>query len=29
LQELLKKVSEPIRGTQYFLALGSDEAATA
>jgi antirestriction protein len=29
LQELLKKVSEPIRGTQYFLALGSDEAASA
>ncbi len=29
LQELLKKVSEPIRGTQYFLALGSDDAASA
>ena len=29
LQELLKKVSEPIRGTQYFLPLGSDEAASA
>jgi len=29
LQELLKKVSEPIRGTQYFLPLGSDDAATA
>jgi len=29
LQELLKKVSEPIRGTQYFLPLGSDEAANA
>ncbi len=28
LQELLKKVSEPIRGTQYFLPLGSDEAAS-
>ncbi len=29
LQELLKKVSEPIRGTQYFLPLGSDDAASA
>jgi deoxyadenosine/deoxycytidine kinase len=29
LQELLKKVSEPIRGTQYFLPLGSEEAASA
>src|SRR5271165_7032775 len=29
LQELLKKVSEPIRGTQYFLPLGSTEAASA
>ena len=24
LQELLKKVSEPIRGTQYFLPLGGE-----
>jgi deoxyadenosine/deoxycytidine kinase len=29
LQELLKKVSEPVRGTQYFLPLGSEEAASA
>jgi deoxyadenosine/deoxycytidine kinase len=29
LQELLRKVSEPIKGTQYFLALGSQEAASA
>ena len=29
LQELLRKVSEPIKGTQYFLPLGSQEAATA
>jgi deoxyadenosine/deoxycytidine kinase len=29
LQELLRKVSEPIRGTQYFLPLGSEEAASA
>jgi deoxyadenosine/deoxycytidine kinase len=29
LQELLKKVSEPIKGTQYFLPLGSEEAASA
>ena len=27
LQELLRKVTEPIKGTQYFLALGSEEAA--
>ena len=27
LQELLRKVSAPIKGTQYFLALGSEEAA--
>ena len=26
LQELLRKVSEPIRGTQYFLPLGGQEA---
>lgn len=26
LQELLRKVSEPVRGTQYFLPLGSDAA---
>ena len=26
LQELLRRVSEPIRGTQYFLPLGSDGA---
>jgi deoxyadenosine/deoxycytidine kinase len=29
LQELLKKVSAPIKGTQYFLALGNQDAATA
>jgi deoxyguanosine kinase len=29
LQELLRKVSEPIKGTQYFLPLGSQEAANA
>ena len=29
LQELLRKVSEPIRGTQYFLPLGSEEARSA
>lgn len=29
LQELLRKVSEPIHGTQYFLPLGSEEAASA
>src|ERR1035438_1731885 len=29
LQELLKKVSAPIKGTQYFLPLGSTEAASA
>jgi deoxyadenosine/deoxycytidine kinase len=29
LQELLRKVSEPIKGTQYFLALGNQEAASA
>jgi len=29
LQELLRKVSEPIKGTQYFLPLGSEEAASA
>jgi deoxyguanosine kinase len=29
LAELLKKVSEPIRGTQYFLPLGSQEAQSA
>ena len=28
LQQLLKKVSEPVRGTQYFLPLGG-QAATA
>ena len=27
LQALLRRVSEPIRGTQYFLPLGSDEQA--
>ena len=27
LQELLRKVSEPIKGTQYFLPLGGQEAA--
>lgn len=29
LQQLLRKVSEPIKGTQYFLPLGSQEAASA
>jgi deoxyadenosine/deoxycytidine kinase len=29
LQELLRKVSAPIKGTQYFLPLGSEEAARA
>ena len=29
LQELLRKVTEPIKGTQYFLPLGGHEAATA
>jgi len=29
LQELLKKVSAPIKGTQYFLPLGSENAASA
>jgi deoxyguanosine kinase len=29
LQELLRRVSEPIRGTQYFLPLGSGDAASA
>jgi deoxyguanosine kinase len=29
LQELLRRVSEPIRGTQYFLPLGSEGAASA
>jgi deoxyadenosine/deoxycytidine kinase len=29
LQELLRKVSEPIKGTQYFLPLGSAEGASA
>src|SRR5689334_18168383 len=29
LQQLLRKVTEPIRGTQYFLPLGSQEAANA
>ncbi|MGH9522360.1 MAG: deoxynucleoside kinase [Terriglobales bacterium] len=29
LQELLKKVSEPVRGTQYFLPLGGGQAASA
>lgn len=29
LQELLRKVSAPIKGTQYFLPLGNQEAATA
>jgi deoxyguanosine kinase len=28
LQELLRKVSEPVRGTQYFLPLGSGSPAT-
>jgi hypothetical protein len=26
LQQLLRKVSEPVRGTQYFLPLGSEAA---
>ena len=29
LQQLLKKVSEPIKGTQYFLPLGNEDAANA
>jgi len=29
LQELLRQVSAPIKGTQYFLPLGSEEAASA
>src|SRR5215475_12894479 len=29
LQELLRRVSEPIKGTQYFLPLGNQEAASA
>src|SRR5713226_9683371 len=29
LQELLRKVSEPIKGTQYFLPLGGQEAVSA
>jgi deoxyadenosine/deoxycytidine kinase len=29
LQQLLRKVTEPIRGTQYFLPLGSQDAASA
>jgi deoxyguanosine kinase len=29
LQELLRKVSAPLKGTQYFLPLGSEEAASA
>lgn len=29
LQELLRKVSEPVRGTQYFLPLGSQSATSA
>ena len=29
LQELLRKVSEPVRGTQYFLPLGGSQAVTA
>ncbi|HEX2599374.1 MAG TPA: deoxynucleoside kinase [Terriglobales bacterium] len=29
LQELLRRVSAPIKGTQYFLPLGSEEAASA
>jgi deoxyguanosine kinase len=29
LQELLRRVSAPIKGTQYFLPLGSEEAANA
>jgi deoxyadenosine/deoxycytidine kinase len=28
LQELLRKVTEPIKGTQYFLPLGGEDAAT-
>ncbi len=29
LQQLLRKVSEPVRGTQYFLPLGGEKAASA
>lgn len=29
LQELLRKVSEPVRGTQYFLPLGGSQSASA
>lgn len=29
LQELLRKITEPIKGTQYFLPLGGQEAASA
>lgn len=29
LKELLRKITEPIKGTQYFLPLGSEEAASA
>jgi deoxyguanosine kinase len=29
LQQLLRRVSEPIKGTQYFLPLGNDSAASA
>jgi deoxyadenosine/deoxycytidine kinase len=29
LQELLRRLTEPIKGTQYFLPLGSSEAASA
>jgi deoxyguanosine kinase len=29
LKELLRKITEPIKGTQYFLPLGSQEAASA
>jgi translation elongation factor EF-Ts len=29
LQELLRKVAEPIKGTQYFLPLGGQAAASA
>lgn len=29
LQELLRKITAPIKGTQYFLPLGSEEAASA
>ncbi len=29
LQQLLRKVSEPVRGTQYFLPLGGSQAASA